>query len=446
MKRPLPDARIDALERLLGRDAVRVDAASCRDYGTDWAALAEPDPAAVVFPRTAEQVQALLVYANEWRWPLVPSGGRTGLAGGALAARGEIVVSLEKMNRITAFDAADRLLVCEPGVVTAQVQQFAREQGLYYAVEFGADGSSQVGGNIATNAGGVRVLRYGMTRAQVAGLQVVTGTAALVDDMRCLHKDNAGYALRELFIGSEGTLGIVTQAGLRLHEAPPPLATALLLLDGHEILPAVLQALQPFGLHACELMARVAWELGRAGQAAVADVPPAAWYLLVEAPAEAMTAAALVTALSRCAVADVLLAQSTRQAAAFWAVRESITAALKPQRPLKFDIGFRLSVMPAVLAALAAQWPDAVVYGHLGDGNLHLNITGSTDAAATQARVWALVKHFHGTITAEHGIGLLRREAFAGTEGQGRLQVIRQLKQALDPQGILNPDKLLPHA
>lgn len=443
MKRALSDKQQDALVQLLGKPAVCVDDNSRKTYGADWSQAADPDPVAVVFPSTREQLHAIIAYANEWRWPLVPSGGRTGLAGAAVAAHGEIVVSLEKMNRILELDTRERLLICEPGVITAQVQQAAREHGLFYPVEFGAEGSSQVGGNIATNAGGVRVLRYGMTRAQVAGLQAVTGHGTWIDEMRCLRKDNAGYALRELLIGSEGTLAITTQAGLRLCEPMPALATVLLLLDDINTLPEVLRAMQRFPLYACEWMDQRAFALGNEAQANPLGVASAAGYLMIEAPADAMTVEALSAALATQPVADVLLAQSSKQAEGFWAVRDSITGALKPRHPLKFDVGFRASRMPAVFAAIAQQWPDAVVYGHLGDGNLHLNLVNVQDPLHAQAQVWQIVKQFQGTITAEHGIGMLRSRALQSTEAHDRLSAMRAIKQALDPNGILNPGKLV---
>ena len=442
MTHMLADYQLDALVALLGKDAVRTDANSRNTYGSDWMPVTEPDPVAIVFPHNAEHVQALLRQANEWHCPLVPSGGRTGLAGGAAALHGEIVVSFEKMNRIIEVDAAERLILCEPGVITAQVQQAAREHGLYYPIEFAADGSSQIGGNIATNAGGVRVLRYGMTRAQVAGLSVITGHGATIDEMRCLRKDNAGYALRELFVGSEGTLGMIVLAGLRLQSTPPALATALLLLDDVAALPSVMQAMQAFELHACELMDARAWQWGNAEQSAPLDVPPAALYLLMEASAESMSADALACALQHQPVSEVLLAQSAAQAERFWTVRESITAALIPLQPFKCDIGFRLSCMPAVLASIGEHWPDAVVFGHLGDGNLHLNIVNNDDRAITQAKVWQLVKRYNGTITAEHGVGLLRRDTLQSMEAKARLQAMQNLKRVFDPNGVLNPGKL----
>ena len=443
MKRALTGKQVDTLTSLLGKSSVLLDEASRVQYGSDWTQLAAPDPVAVVFPQDTEQVQAIVQLANEWRWPLVPSGGRTGLAGAAVAANGEIVVSFEKMNRIIEVDTAERLLICEPGVVTAQVQHMAREHGLYYPVEFGADGSSQIGGNVATNAGGVRVLRYGMTRAQVAGLQVVTGTAAVIDEMRCLRKDNAGYALRELFIGSEGTLGMTTLAGLRLCEAPPALATALIVLDDIHALPGIMSALRAFELYACEWMDRNAFALGNSALEKPVSVPSSAGYVLLEAPVDGMSAEALSPALKQQCVNDVLYAQNTQQAEQLWRIRESITGALKSRNPLKCDVGFRVSALPIVMQSIEQQWPDAVVYGHIDDGNLHLNLVDVTDREQAQTDVWGLVQRFNGTITAEHGIGLLRREAFQSIESVGGLSAMRALKSMFDPHAILNPGKLL---
>lgn len=451
MSRTLQAPQLAALERLLGRDRVLLDEASRAHYGSDWSTLATPDPVAIVFPQSTAEVQALLRCANEWHWPLVPSGGRTGLSGAAVAAQGEIVVSLERMNRILDFDPVERIVSCEPGVVTAQLQQFAREQGLYYPIEFASDGSSQLGGNIATNAGGIRVLRYGMTRAQVAGLEVISGAGHRIDDMNCLRKDNAGYSLRELFIGSEGTLGITTRAGLWLAGPPPELATALVQVNDEAALPRLMQALRTaFELHACELMDRLAWEQGVQGSAACREIHPAQACLLVEAPAAALTAEALSRAMHDPAVSDVLLANQ-RQRAALWAVREGITAALRPQAPLKFDLGFRSTRWPEALQALRTRlsrdFPQAqlTVFGHLGDGNLHANVTGLAheDRARLQQAVQQVVVQLQGTLCAEHGIGLLRRDALAATQAPERLAVMRQLRQVFDPQGILNPGKLV---
>ena len=204
------------LTSALSPSQVRTDPDSLHEWGRDWTRTAEPAPAAVVFPETTDDVVAIVRLANSEGLKLVPSGGRTGLSGGAVAADGEVVVSFDRMNRVLEFSAADRLLSCQAGVVTRTVQDFARERGLSYPVDFASSGSSQIGGNIATNAGGIKVIRYGLTRDWIAGLRVVTGAGELLDCNRGLVKNATGYDLRHLFVGSEGTLGFIVEADVRL--------------------------------------------------------------------------------------------------------------------------------------------------------------------------------------------------------------------------------------
>jgi len=239
-----PDAVIATLKTLVDPDKVRVDAESLDNWGKDWTKHFAPAPLAIVFPKTVEQVQAVVRFANEQKLALVPSGGRTGLSAAAVAANGEIVVSFDYMNQIGEFNAYDRTVVCQPGVVTAQLQQFAEEKGLYYPVDFASAGSSQIGGNIGTNAGGIKVIRYGMTRNWVAGLKVVTGTGELLELNRDLIKNATGYDLRQLFIGAEGTLGFVVEATMRLERAPKNLTAMVLGTPDFDSIMPVLHAFQ----------------------------------------------------------------------------------------------------------------------------------------------------------------------------------------------------------
>ena len=222
---------------------VSTEASVLESHGLDWTRFYTPQASAVAFPRTVEHVQALVVWARDNGIGLVPSGGRTGLSGAACALNGEVVVSFDRMNKILELEPTDRLAVCQPGVITEQLQDFAKENGLFYPVDFAASGSSQIGGNIATNAGGINVIRYGMTREWVAGLKVVTGTGELLDLNRGLVKNNTGYDFRHLFVGSEGTLGLIVEATMRLSR--PPASTSVLVL-GVPTMPAVLDVLRVF--------------------------------------------------------------------------------------------------------------------------------------------------------------------------------------------------------
>jgi len=221
-------ALIDELKTLLEPGKVLTDAASLDTYGKDWTKQYAPAPSAIAFPKTIEQVQAIVRWANQRQVALVPSGGRTGLSAAAVAANGEVVVSFDYMNKVLEFNATDRTVVCQPGVITKQLQNLAEENGLYYPVDFASSGSSQIGGNIGTNAGGIKVIRYGMTRNWVAGLKVVTGQGDLLELNKDLVKNATGYDLRQLFIGAEGTLGFIVEATMRLDRAPKNLTAMVL--------------------------------------------------------------------------------------------------------------------------------------------------------------------------------------------------------------------------
>jgi len=222
------DALVERLSAIVGSDKVRTDDDSLQTFGKDWTKIYEPKPAAIVFPKTTEQVRDIVLLANEYQLGLVPSGGRTGLSAGAVAANGEIVVAFDYMNQISEFNAVDRTVKCGAGVITEQLQNYAEDQGLFYPVDFASAGSSQIGGNIGTNAGGIKVIRWGMTRDWVAGLTVVTGKGDILRLNKDLLKNNTGYDMRQLFIGGEGTLGFVTEATMRLTRPPKNLTVLVL--------------------------------------------------------------------------------------------------------------------------------------------------------------------------------------------------------------------------
>ena len=324
---------------------------------------------------------------------IVPSGGRTGLSGGAVAANGELVLSLERMNRVLDFNAVDRTLTVQPGIVLQTVHEAAPQHGLVYPVDFAARGSCSIGGNIATNAGGIRVIRYGNTREWIAGLKVVAGNGELLELNRGLIKNSSGYDFRQLMIGSEGTLGIVVEATLKLTDPAPPSQVMLLALPDMDALMQVfavfrarltLQAFEFFTDHALEHV------LAHGAQRAIdGDYP---YYVVTEFDAADERAqdaalAAFEHALEQGWVSDGVIAQSEAQAAALWRLREGITESLAPQRPYKNDVSVRISAVPAFLhemqALLAHEYPqfEVVWFGHIGDGNLHINVLRPDDLA-----------------------------------------------------------------
>lgn len=457
---------IVALRALLSADRVLDDPQTRAIFGTDWTRVYPPDPLAVVFPRSAEEVAGIVEFANERRIPLVPSGGRTGLSGGAVASRGEIVVSLRDMNRILGFSEVDRTVRVEAGVVTAAVQAFARDRDLYFPVDFAAAGSAQIGGNVATNAGGVRVVRHGSMRDWVAGLKVVTGTGEILDLNRGLVKNATGYDLRHLFIGSEGTLGIVIEATLRLTDPPGPRAV---LLAGVREFPRLVDLFVEFRrfctLGAYEFFSEPALAAVLAAKklaSPLSETCPLYALVEVEAADEASLAPALGVLERANAdgwVADAVVAREEGDCRRLWQLRESISETIAPRLPYKNDLSVVVSALPEFLAAADAlvteSYPGWKIlwYGHIGDGNLHLNILRPENVAREDFLAHcdrmtegasALVARFGGSVSAEHGVGLLKKKVLHNSRSAAEVELMRGIKKVFDPNGILNPGKIFP--
>src|SRR5262249_46943676 len=432
------------------------------EYGRDWTRVYAPNPAAIARPRTTDEVMRLMRLCSEHRVPVVPSGGRTGLAGGAVAAHGELVVSLERMRRMDPVDELGLTVRVQAGAVTEAVHRHTAAYGLTWPVAFASKGSSQVGGNIATNAGGVRVIRYGPTGQGVLGLEVVTAAGAVLDLGGALEKNNTGLDLRQLFIGSEGTLGIITEATLKLTRLP---GRADVLLAAAPDLAGVLRLFRaarggPFALAAFEFftdrcLARVARH--RRLRAPLAASP---CYVLVEVEGGDAASVAEWTAslLDQGLAADAALAQSPAQAAELWALREGISESLAATGfPHKNDIALPIAALDAFCAEaealFARAYPDweLCLFGHIGDGNLHVNVMkpAALDLDAFRARTGAgdrdlfeLVRRHRGSISAEHGIGLLKKPYLGYSRSEAEIALLRAVKRALDPRGILNPGKI----
>ena len=455
----------ERLQQAMPAARIKTDPETLAVWGRDWTRGYAVAPSAVAFPETVAEVAALVGLANEERIALVPSGGRTGLSGGAVAGNGEVVVSFDRMNRITRFSPADRLVRCQAGVVTAQLQAYAREQGLFYPVDFASAGASQIGGNIATNAGGIKVIRYGATRQWVGGLTVVTGGGEVLELGRGLVKDATGPDLKHLFIGSEGSLGFIVEAELKLAAPPPPSRVMVLGLERFQDVLRLLPAFEAeVALSAFEFFSELA--LGkvvaqRALPRPFAEAAP--FYVLLEFDAEGEEGALGVfeAALAAGWVVDGVVSRSDAQAASLWALREGITESIAPFAPYKNDLAVRISEVPGFLAdvdrLVAKHYPDLEVcwFGHIGDGNLHLNILkppGLELAAfhrrchAISPELFAAVRQRGGSVSAEHGVGLLKRDFLEFSRSAPEIDILRALKKTLDPNGVMNPGKLLPEA
>lgn len=458
----MTDPRLAALAQTLPELRLLTDPADLEHYGRDWTRRWTPAPLAIALPSSVEQVQAIVRWARAEGVALVPSGGRTGLSGGAVAANGELVVSLERMNRALGFDPVDRTLTVQAGMPLEALQNAAREHGLAYPVDFAARGSCTIGGNIATNAGGIRVIRYGNTRDWVAGLKLVDGRGELLDLGRALVKNSSGYDLRHLAVASEGTLGIIVEATLRLADPPPDSSVMLLALPDFASLMRVFETLRArLRLEAFEFFTDRALHhvLAHGAQAPFDETHP--YYVVTEFAAGEAEEGAALAAFEHCVgegwVLDGVISQSQAQAAQLWRLREGITESLAPYAPYKNDVAVRISAMPAFLsetqALLAHEYPhfEVVWFGHIGDGNLHINVLkpdgmAQPEFVAECERVTKLLagelQRHGGSISAEHGIGLVKKPYLASTRDEAEIALMRGIRRVLDPDGLMNPGKL----
>ncbi len=457
----------------LGEGRLLTEASDLAYYGSDRCRGGWPVRALViVLPRTIEEIQATVRICAEFGVPIVPSGGRTGLAGAATATDGEVVLSLGRMNRVLEVDRDARTLRCEAGVTLQAAQEAAAAVGLMYPVDYAAKGSAHVGGSLATNAGGVKVLRYGLTRDWVSGMRVVLASGEVLDLGGALVKNNTGYDLRQLFIGSEGTLGVIAEVTLRLCSPPAATIVALAAVPNDQALLGLFGRLRraPLTLSAFECLDHGCIERVREHRGG-ADAPfaePHAVYALVEVEAaDAAEAAveatrdALMEALGEAQedelIADAVLAQTPAQGRGLWALREDISESLHAYSPFKADVALPVAEVAAFLrsfrARVAARLPEipALVFGHVGDGNLHLNLLRppALELEAFLARchsfedeLFGLVRDHRGSISAEHGIGLLKRDHLHYSRSPTELALMRGIKAVLDPAGLLNPGKI----
>jgi D-lactate dehydrogenase (cytochrome) len=424
----------------------------------------------VLRPGTVAEVSAILKLANETGTPIVPQGGNTGLVGGQTPHHGEVVLSLTRLDRIREVDATSNTMTCEAGVVLAKAQAAAAAAGRLFPLSLGAEGSCTIGGNLSTNAGGTGALAYGVARDLVLGLEVVLADGRVLNNLRKLKKDNTGYDLRHLFIGAEGTLGIITATVLRLFPRPRAVETAFAGLPSPQAALALMHLAgerAPGAVTGFELIARIAVEF------AVKHAPMCRepldrahpWYVLMELSSQAREGlrAAIEDILEageeRSLVEDATIAASLEQANAFWLLRHHIADTQKYEGgSIKHDISVPVNAVPEFIneasAAVEAMIPGCrvVAFGHLGDGNIHFNVSQplGADRAAFLARwdevnaaVFAIVAKHDGSISAEHGIGVMKRDLLPRVKDPVAYDLMRTLKRTLDPKGILNPGKVL---
>jgi len=469
----LSEALVQALEQVVGQAGLIQDAERMQSYLSDWRNAYRGNAALVVRPACTAEAAEVVRLCREAGVSLVPQGGNTGLCGGSIpdASGTQVVLSLTRMTAIRAIDPANETITVEAGVILKRLQEAAAEVGRLFPLSLGAEGSCTVGGNLATNAGGTAVLRYGNMRDLTLGLEVVLADGRIWEGLRGLRKDNTGYDLKHLFIGSEGTLGIITAAVLKMFPAVRSLTTAWVALASPQAAVDLIGRMRTLcgdRLTGFELMSRQSVEFVLRHVSGCNDpfndVHP--WYVLIElsdtlvdAPLAQMLESGLGEALEQGDALDAVVASNETQVAALWALREGISEAQNHEGPsLKHDISVPVSSIPAFIEAtdrkLLEHFPGVriVAYGHVGDGNLHYNISkpvGAEDAPfkaqaeAIMHVIYDATVAFAGSISAEHGLGQAKRDAAQRYKSPLELELMRTLKQALDPAGLMNPGKLL---
>lgn len=475
MKPEISSSTLAALEKIVGSEClILLDSPEKQEewshYGKDRTTTYSGDPSLILFPHSTEEVAEIVKICNREKLPIVPSGGRTGYSGAAVAANGEILLSLEKMDRLLDLDTDSGIAHVQAGMITDKLNDFLKAEKLFFPVQFAATGSTQIGGNISTNAGGVHVIRYGNIKDWVLALTVVDGQGIIHHWGGYYLKDSSGYRIKELFIGAEGTLGIVTEASLRLVPAIEDQTVLLLATRSVRNLIRIYRALRslPLELLAVEFftdfcLQKVLEHQPTMGRPFPEDSP---YFILAEfnkpkafkKQTEEILFQFLEEMLNGKLVTDGTLAQNSKQEAALWSYRENISESLSVNYTVhKNDISVPLAQLEHFLKDLEILYQGSLnkfqpaIFGHIGDGNLHINSlmpTGITESdfavetANIDKEIFTLVNEYHGSISAEHGIGLLKKKALIRYKNKDELDIMRAIKKLFDPSGILNPGKI----
>lgn len=459
-------------KNFLGHENVTDDPHELHVYGKDWTKVYTPQPLCVIFPTSTQQVSEILKYCNEYQLPVVPSGGRTGLAGGAVAKNHEVVLSLEKMRKLGEVDTMAQTLRVEAGAITEQVHEHCKPYGLIWPVDFASKGSSQVGGNIATNAGGVKVIRYGLTRNWVLGLTVVLMDGTILKLNGALEKNNTGIDLRQIFIGTEGVMGVITEAILKLAPLQGPSEVFFFgLKDLSKVFELFLKCRESgFTLNAFECLSHECLQtvLKLSKKSSPLQQAHAQYVLLeIEKPLQGDQRADSTEWLAslfeahdaqESIVEDAVLAQSPKEAAELWSLRERISESLAATGLLhKHDIALPIDQLKNFLENwshdLSKNYPilKPYIFGHIGDGNLHVNLMKpesmpveefKTICAQADSNMFGWIKKYQGSVSAEHGIGLLKKHLLAYSRTETEIEYMKSMKKLFDPKGLLNPEKI----
>ncbi|RZG82974.1 FAD-binding oxidoreductase [Acinetobacter pittii] len=455
---------IEELSVLLGEHRIKTDVDSLQHWGSDRTRHFEVKPLAIVFPSNTDEVQQIVQLANKLHFAITPSGGRTGLSAGAVASNGEVVVSMDKMDKIIKFYPSDRMVRLQAGVITEQLQEFALENNLFFPVDLAASGSCHLGGNISTNAGGIKVIRYGMTRNWILGLTVVTGNGDILKLNKGMVKNATGYAMQHLFIGGEGTLGLVTEADIKLDRTPQNLQVLVFGVPEFASIMPILHAFQKeIDLTAFEFFDRLVMqkviEHSRIQPPFQTDCP---YYVLLEfeAPYDIVVEKAMQifeSCMEQGFIWDGVISQTIEQAKNLWRLREDISEACASFLPYKVDVSVLITYIDDFIKEIEVffreKYPNISIcwFGHIGDGNLHLNIlkpenlekndfyNQCKDAMKT---VFATVEKYEGAISAEHGVGMTKKAYISYSRTEQEIEYMRGLKRVFDRKNIMNPGKI----
>jgi len=454
--------KINTLKNILEEDQISHQDEVIKKYSTDWLGIYKSNPPLVLFPKSQKNITDIIQWAIESKTKLIPAGGLTGLSGASVAQNEEVIIAFERMNKIIEFNEIEQSLTLEPGVITQTIQEYAQEKNLYFPLSFASEGSSQIGGNVATNAGGVHVIKYGTLRKWILGMEVITGSAKKLYLGRGLIKNAAGYDIMNLFIGSEGTLGIITKIILQLTKKPNPTSVLLLAVPHLEALMKLYALFKSnIELNAFEMFTDLSVKYSQQNSSTPFPLKEKTqYYTLIEFNQNAQENALFLfeSALENQYVIDGVMSESSRQVKELWAFRENISESIAPFSPYKNDISVRISSLPGFLSEmnqiLKKEYPqfEVIWFGHIGDGNLHINILKPEqmkkqdfleECKRVNEVLFSMINKYKGCISAEHGVGLLKKPYLHYSCSKEEINYMKSIKTMFDPHNLLNPGKVL---
>jgi FAD/FMN-containing dehydrogenase len=442
---------LNFLKNIFDDKDIKSDELAKEKYSTDWTNTGSKNPLVIVFPRTESQIQDLLLYANEHKIEFIGSGGRTGLSGGCSALKNEIIISFEKMNKIIDYDSKNKFIICEPGVILKDIQDLAINNNTLYPIDFSSSGSCTIGGNISTNAGGIKVIKYGTTRNYVDGLDFLTGKGLKVSEINDLRKNATGPSLSNLLIGSEGVLGLITKCKMKVVNLKPNSEVALLSINNIESFQHLSKEILFNDIEAFEFINNSAIESVFKNYKFDQNITKSKYYFLIEFFNKSILNS-LSDFLEKNYVEDIVISQNIKHKNQLWEYRLRISESIADDFLLKFDIAVPVENFTNLVFKLEKNLiflakDDLVMFGHIGDGNLHLNLKNfnNYDISLEKVKdiVYSIVLEENGTISAEHGLGSIKIKDFKKYPNHNNMQLLKGMKSTFDPNNLLNPGKLI---